>query len=318
MTEALYNASDAGVQIDMIIRGSRAVRAGVPGLSENIRVRSILGRYLEHSRIYRFAHGDVDDQPLYLIGSADLMPRNLDRRVEVLVPIEHPKHREWLDQVFELPARRRHRALGAAARRHVVALRPPRRVRAPPAGAALPLGGRTPGDRQALAEPQSAVRSRPCPSASFTVVHLAPGPSPRLLRSRRSCGQLPLRHANRSTHSVNSISARRCRGSGPRRSSSWPPAAGTTTTTRRHRRRPARPRPPPPVAPRPPPRGGPRPQTRPGRRPTAPSRVASAPAGGDVELAEGDVFVTGSSTVEPISDPRRRARQSRCQAAAWR
>ena len=69
----------------------------MPGLSENIRVRSILGRYLEHSRIYRFDHGDVDDQPLYLIGSADLMPRNLDRRVEVLVPIEHPKHRDWLD-----------------------------------------------------------------------------------------------------------------------------------------------------------------------------------------------------------------------------
>ena len=64
-------------------------------------MRSVLGRYLEHSRIYRFAHGGDDDGPLFLIGSADLMPRNLDRRVETLVPIAHPKHQAWLDQVLE-------------------------------------------------------------------------------------------------------------------------------------------------------------------------------------------------------------------------
>jgi len=100
LAEALYRASAAGVRIDLVVRGITCLRAGVEGLSENIKVRSVLGRYLEHSRIYRFAHGGEAGEPHYLIGSADLMPRNLDRRVEVLVPIEHPKHREWLDSVF--------------------------------------------------------------------------------------------------------------------------------------------------------------------------------------------------------------------------
>lgn len=99
---ALYRASEAGTKIDMVIRGITCLRAGVPGLSDNITVRSILGRYLEHSRIYRFDHGEHDGSPHYLIGSADLMPRNLDRRVEVLVPIDHPKHQEWLDAVLEM------------------------------------------------------------------------------------------------------------------------------------------------------------------------------------------------------------------------
>jgi polyphosphate kinase len=101
MMEALYRASAAGVKIDLIVRGITCIRAGVPGLSENITVRSVLGRYLEHSRIFRFGHGSVDAEPHYLIGSGDVMPRNLDRRVEVLVPIEHPRHIEWLDSVIE-------------------------------------------------------------------------------------------------------------------------------------------------------------------------------------------------------------------------
>jgi polyphosphate kinase len=110
MVEALYSASQAGTRIDLIVRGICCLRAGVPGLSENIRARSILGRYLEHSRIYRFKHGNVihgervegaAGDAIHLIGSADLMPRNLNRRVEVMVPIEHPRHIEWLDQALE-------------------------------------------------------------------------------------------------------------------------------------------------------------------------------------------------------------------------
>ncbi|NND75928.1 MAG: polyphosphate kinase 1 [Ilumatobacter sp.] len=109
MVEALYAASRAGARVDLLVRGICCLRAGVPGLSETIRVRSILGRYLEHSRIYRFKNGNVVvngrvpgavSDEVYLIGSADLMPRNLHRRVEVLVPINHDRHRAWLDQAL--------------------------------------------------------------------------------------------------------------------------------------------------------------------------------------------------------------------------
>ena len=95
---ALYRASMAGVSIDLIVRGMCALRPGVPGVSENIRVVSLVGRFLEHSRIFYFANGgDGDDE--VLIGSADLMQRNLDRRVEILVPIEDVALRAQLRDV---------------------------------------------------------------------------------------------------------------------------------------------------------------------------------------------------------------------------
>ncbi len=96
--DALYHAAAAGAQVELIVRSICCLRPGVPGLSERIRVRSILGRFLEHSRVFRFGH--PDRTPRYFIGSADMMARNLDRRVETLVQIDDPALQARLEEIL--------------------------------------------------------------------------------------------------------------------------------------------------------------------------------------------------------------------------
>jgi polyphosphate kinase len=107
LIDSLYQASRVGVRVDLVVRGICTLRPGVPGLSDNITVRSVLGRFLEHSRIVRFGDGAGDGSGLdgsgeYWIGSADMMHRNLDRRVEALVRVTDPAARVELQRVLDL------------------------------------------------------------------------------------------------------------------------------------------------------------------------------------------------------------------------
>jgi polyphosphate kinase len=107
MIQRLYSASQAGVPIDLIVRGMCSLQPGVPGFSESIAVRSVVGRYLEHSRIFVFGQGERER---YFIGSADLMERNLDRRVEAITPVKDEALQERLRDVLAIMRRDDRRA----------------------------------------------------------------------------------------------------------------------------------------------------------------------------------------------------------------
>src|SRR4029078_9108607 len=101
VVDALYRASQVGVAVDLWVRGICALRPGIPGLSENIRVRSVLGRFLEHSRVYAFGTDEDEDSEVW-IGSADMMHRTLDRRVELAVQVVDPGHQRGLRRFLDI------------------------------------------------------------------------------------------------------------------------------------------------------------------------------------------------------------------------
>jgi polyphosphate kinase len=99
ITRALYKAAHAGVKIDLIVRDTCRMRPGIPGISENVRIISVVGRFLEHARIYFFHNGGNEE---YYIGSADLMTRNLESRVEVVAPVDDVKLRQELRLILDV------------------------------------------------------------------------------------------------------------------------------------------------------------------------------------------------------------------------
>ncbi len=140
--ESLYEASQAGVQVDLVVRSICCLRPGVPGLSENIRVVSVLGRFLEHERLFTF-HGA---ESRYFLGSADMMPRNLDSRVEVLVPVEDRELQSEVDGAARDIARATTAAPSSCARRHLGA--PPARAPASRSARQEELMARRAGGRE--------------------------------------------------------------------------------------------------------------------------------------------------------------------------
>jgi polyphosphate kinase len=149
--EELYEASEAGAEIDIVARGVCSLRPGVPGMSENIRVRSILGRFLEHSRVFILEAGK---RSTYLLGSADLMPRNLDHRLEIVVPVEDSYAQQRLSSVFDALLADNSQAWELRADGTWERLRPAKDERPKPAHAALMRSARARFRRRA--EPRRA------------------------------------------------------------------------------------------------------------------------------------------------------------------